>query len=947
MKRRFNRRFRKAARNASFKGRSNQSTNYSQAKRPTRNKEPGRGLRAKFRDYLISLDLANKSTGQRVILVGFNVLTFFLICGVFTTGVLSLFTPRVSNFENYVGGESTIFYDRNGKVLFSVHDEENREVIESEDIPQHVKDAAVAIEDDRFYDHNGFDVPAILKAVLSEVGIGSARGGSTITQQLVKNTFLSPERTYTRKIKELMLSVRTERKFSKDEILTLYLNQIPYGGTAYGVEKAAEVFFDKDAKDLTLVEAGILAAIPQAPTYYSPYGSHKYTTLDKEFTVEELADRGKLEGLSDLYENEYTYGLLGKWYDLPNGERLYLPGRADEVFRRMEELGYINEAQKQEARTAASAMEFNQYKSNIKAPHFVFYVKELLEQEYGKDLVETGGIKVYTTLDLDMQREAEDIIAGQVSANRGYSASNAALASINAKNGQVLVMVGSADYFNEEIDGNVNITTSLRQPGSSFKPIVYASAFINKYAPASVIFDVPMKLGEQEPDNYDGNFVGPMTIRRALAQSRNIPAIKAYFLAGEQDTIISNAEKMGINSLDRRIDYGWPMALGTGEVQMMEMVQAFSVFANNGDLIGINPILRIEDAEGKVIVDYGDDPRERPVEVIDPQAAYLITDILSDKANNLGPILNLNGRVAAAKTGTSNKRLSDTEIRPSNIWTIGYTPQIVTAVWAGNSDGEAMSPTASGYGGAAPAWQKFMNYAHTHLKLTPEEFEKPRGIKSVQVSKLSGLLPGRNTPTNMVTTDLFASYAVPTEVDSSFSVAVADIRNGKLPNEYCPEEFVREVTFWNPKAVADKFNWQSEIIAWASNLDDETKKRLGIGDTFKIGSLIDEESELCKSEFAEDAPVIEITSPSGTEIISTGTLLEVEVDVDAPSGIARVEYYFGESLQVSREEAPYSGTIRVPTALKPGQEFTISAKVIDENGYSAKHVMTLTAGERE
>ncbi len=932
MGKRFNRRFKKARRQKHFAGHRQKS---SQLKKL---------LSHNYSRYLTHLSLGSRPIGHRIVLVGFSALSAALICGVVVICLLSLFTPRLSNIEDYLNSDSTIFYDRNGAVLFTVSGEENREAILEEEIPEHARLAAIAIEDDQFYDHRGIDAGGIFKAVLSEFGIGSPRGGSTITQQLVKNTFLSAERTYTRKVKEIMLSVRIERKYTKEQILTMYLNQIPYGGTAYGIEKASEVFFDKDASELTLAESAILAGLPKAPTYYSPFGSHKYTNLDKQFTVEELAARkNKVEDIGDLFETEYTYGLIGQEVDLPDGSHIYLPGRVDEVLKRMEKLGYITEEEKNAARVEVINLEFSQYKSNIKAPHFVFYVKEQLEREYGKELVENGGLKVWTTLDLDAQKKAEEIIVNQAAENARYNAANAALLSVDAGTGEVLAMVGSSDYFDEEIDGSVNMTTAQRQPGSSFKPLVYAAAFLNRFAPGTVIWDVPVKLGAQAPNNYDGKYNGPMSIRRALAQSRNIPAIKAYFLGGEQDGIIDMTARMGIDSLDRRRDYGWPLGLGTGEVKMTEMVQAYSVFANGGEKVDLFSVLRVEDADGKELVDNTEKPPSRAVEVLDEQVTYLISSILSDRQNNLGPLLNLPDRPAAAKTGTSNKKINASEIRPSNIWTIGYTPQFVTAVWAGNSDGSEMGPTASGYGGAAPAWQNMMKYLHEGLVV--EEFKKPDGIKSVQVSKYSGMLPSKHTPQAMIASDLFSSFSVPTVVDDSFSVAVADTRNQKLPNEFCPAEFVKEVTFWNPRPVADKFNWQSEIFGWLANIEDETKEKLGLTETVVYGSLIDEVSELCRSDFADSAPTIVSVSPPGGSTVPKG-ILEVTAEVDAPNKIEKVEFYFRTSVNDTVTEAPYNGNVRVPPGLKTGEKFDVTVKAIDENGYSDEWVIELKAGKK-
>jgi len=894
-----------------------------------------------YHKYSKSMNLHQRSFSERLILVGLSSFSVALLVIILVTGIFSLSLPSVKKVDDLMNAESTVFYDKDGKVLYTVYADENRESVDSEDIPTVLKNATVAIEDDRFYKHNGFDVGGIAKAILSEVGIGNPRGGSTITQQFVKNSFLSSEHTYSRKVKEVVLSVRIEKRYSKDQILTMYLNKIPYGGTAYGVQRAAETFFGKDAKDLSLAESAVLAALPKAPTYYSPYGQNKYTRIDKEFSAEELKKR-KIKNIGDLEDAEYSYGLIGQNHTFEDDSEIYLPGRVDEVLKRLKDLKYISKDQELEARLASHELEFVPAYASIKAPHFVFYVREQLEKKYGKDVVETGGLKVYTTLDSELQAKAEEMVAEQAIYNtNNYGANNMALVSMDAKNGHILAMVGSADYFNPDIDGAVNMTTARRQPGSSFKPLVYASAMLEGYGAGTVLFDVATAFGSDKPNNYDGSFWGPLTIRKALGQSRNIPAVKSYFLAGEQEKIMEVVERMGISTLDPNIDYGWPLSLGTGEVKMVDMIEAFGTFANVGTHVATNPILKVEDSKGKIL----EDNREEIVsedDALDPQVAYIIADILSDSKAGLGPRLTLPGRRVGAKTGTSNKKISESKILPSNLWTIGFTPQVVTAVWAGNSNGEAMYASATGYGGAAPVWQKFMKEAHKDLGV--EWIDKPKGVTAVRISKLSGKLPGKYTPDSVITGDLFPSFGLPKSADKSLAQVTVDKRNNKLPNDFCPEEFVEEAVFWNPQAVIPGYkNWDAAIHAWYNSLDEEKLAKLNLGSNIVTGAMIDEESELCSRELMEKAPTIDLSEYEGDTVPRQNLMLFPSVDSQA--GVEKVLYYIGDSLQFTSTKQPYNGSVRITAAFKMGSEITIKAKVYDVNGYSSEAEVKVIVGD--
>lgn len=860
-----------------------------------------------------------------VILGGLALILAVLFIFTATIAVLSIGLPDVRNFDKLAGIESTIIYDREGGTLYTIHGEENRKYVSLSDISGVLQKATIAIEDDEFYEHSGFDIPGIAKGALYEIfGIGRRRGGSTITQQLAKNAFLSSKRTYTRKLKELILAVRLERAYDKNKILELYLNRIPYGNNAYGAEMASKIYFGKPARDLSLAESAILASLPKAPTFYSPYGPNLYSKLEREFSASEL--QKKLPKITaDLREEDYTIGLIGRTISFSPTDQLYIPGRADFVLKRMAELELISEEKKKAAVSEIQHLNFQKYRETIKAAHFVFYIRSLLEDQFGKDLVAQGGLQVFTTLDPKLQTAAEEIIADQIGKSKEtHGVSSAALLSLDAKTGEILSMVGSADYFDIEAHGNVNHVFARRQPGSSFKPLVYAKAFLNRYAPATVIYDTPTNFGSNyKPQNFEGAFKGPVPIRTALGQSRNIPALKAYFLAGEQEEIVNLANKMGIKSLDPKGNYGPPLAIGAAEVTLAEMVQAFSVFANNGIKQDYFSILKVVDREGDTV--YERKPEDnRQEETLDPQVAYLINNILSDKSVYLGVNLNVAGHTTAAKTGTSNKEITPVKILPSNVWTIGYSPSVVTGVWGGNSDGRELKVNADGYNVAAPIWSKFMAKA---LEGKPDEsFPVPNGIKWVKVSKASGKLLSSDTPEDGAVSEVFASFSVPTEIDDIYKQVEVNEKDDLLPNEFTPKEYLKKKLFMNHKdPITDYGRWLSGIKEWV------TKKRTG--DTFFPDFPPTEETKMFTEETAKQAPKIQIVSPVAFSTITT-LKNAVEVSIDAPHEIEKVAFYLDDRKipnSVQRKK-PYTGNIRFGKRAKSGPH-TITAKVFDKLGY--------------
>lgn len=857
-------------------------------------------------------------------------------------GILSITLPDVSNLDKLAAAQSTEIYDKEGGLLYTIHGEENREYVKMDAIAKTLANATVAIEDDQFYEHSGFDLPGITKAVFHELtGIGGARGGSTITQQYVKNTFLSSQRSYIRKLKELILAIRLERSYDKDKILELYLNRIPYGNNAYGIQKASEIYFNKNAKDLTLAESAVLAGLPQAPTRYNPYGNNKYSHLLKTFSLEELELR-KIKAEADLVTEDFVRGCLGQTVDLGNGEKIYIKGRSDIVLARMEELGYITHEQRQQAVNELQTIVFNTYREDLKAPHFVFYIKQILEEKYGKDIVETGGLKVYTTLDPELQEHAEKVALERGTANEStYGANNIAVLAADVKTGEILAMVGSRDYFDTEIDGNVNVVMRPRQPGSSFKPIVYAQAFYNGYGPASVTYDVPMNFGADSPQNFDGKFMGRLTLRTALGQSRNIPAIQAYFLAGQQNYIIDLATRMGITTLDKNHQYGYPLALGAGEIPLYEMVQAYTVFANNGKKIDLNAIKKIENSKGDVLEEYKPKTADQIPEVLDPQIAYLINSILSDDSIKLGQSLIISGREVATKTGTSTKESKQggtKSVAPGDGLIIGYTPQVIVGVWGGNTRGEPLKMNATGEGLNGYVFQTTMVKALAKLPVEP--FPLPTGVKKIAVSTTSGLLPGANTPQAFIKEEYFASFAVPTAIDDSFIKVQIDKISGKLATEFTPKEAIKNVLYIKHTSLAPYDSWTSAIQRYFQENPEVLPEGVNFGEGVEIssGNPPTEYDDIHTSISAEKLPTATITSPSANEKLE-GTNAKIEIKSSFPNGLDRIEYYIDDVLKFTTQEETEGSSLRISQLWRDGQAHLIKVKVIDKLGYSAESVV--------
>ena len=633
---------------------------------------------------------------------------------------------------------STQIYDRNGQLLYEIYAEKNRVPVKLIDLPEYLKWATIASEDKNFYRHHGFDFGGIIRASFNIIFKQTLQGGSTITQQLVKNALLEdPSRTLRRKIREAILTWGAEVIYSKDQILEMYLNQAPYGGTAWGIETAAQNYFNKKARDLTLPEATLLAGLPASPTRFSPFGAHP-----------ELAKE-----------------------------------RQKRVLQRMVEEGYLKSEEAQKA--GEEELKFAKAKVGFKAPHFVLYVKELLVEKYGEKMVEQGGLKVQTTLDLDLQEFTQQTVASEVAKLKNLKISNGAALVTQPKTGEILAMVGSKDYFDKEIDGNVNVTLSSRQPGSSIKPLNYALGIEKKLITlATVINDSPtcFAVAGQRlycPVNYDNTFHGPTQVRFALGNSYNIPAVKVLTLNGLED-FVQKAREMGLSTLIDPKNYGLSLTLGGGEVKMIDMTIAFSSLANLGIRQDVWAIKKITDQKDKVLFEKEDEEGPR---VLSMETAYLISHILLDnnaRTAAFGPssfLVVKNHPEVSVKTGTTNDRRDN--------WTIGYNPSRLVSVWVGNNDNTPMSYVASGITGASPIWHKIMTYA---LKDQKQEWPlKPEGIVGASICQLSGKLPNPDSPCE-TRFEYFLNGTVPTETENLKMAIEIDKTNGQMATDKTPPE---------------------------------------------------------------------------------------------------------------------------------------------------------------
>ncbi|TXH07179.1 MAG: penicillin-binding protein [Candidatus Moraniibacteriota bacterium] len=777
--------------------------------------------------------------------------------------------PSPGNVRDRFIAESTKIYDRSGAhLLYEVHGEEKRTVIPFSDMPDVVKYATISLEDQDFYNHFGIKFSSIARAIFKDIiTLEKAEGGSTITQQLVKNTLLSNEKSIIRKVKEVILAIELETKYSKDEILEMYLNEIPYGSNAYGIEAAAQTFFGKPARELGLDEATLLAALPQATTYYSPYGSHT-------------------EALS---------------------------GRQSYALRQMARLGYITDEQAEEAVNADTLAKIAPQKDIIAAPHFVMYIKDYLQEKYGDRSVEEGGYRVTTTLDWDKQLAAEEAIRTGAEKNARYKAKNAALVAIDPKTGQILSMVGSKDYFDTSIDGQVNVTIRERQPGSSFKPYVYLTAFMKGYIPETLMYDVETEFDTAEgksykPQNYDGKFRGPLSMAESLAQSLNIPAVKTLYLVGVKEAI-NTAKSLGVQGLNDPDRLGLSLVLGGGEVKLLDHVHAYATLANGGVKQPLAAILKIEDPRGSTLEEFQSGPGER---VIEEKYVTMLEHIMSTNSFRTPAFgenspLRFDNRDVAAKTGTTN------EFRDG--WTLGFTPSLAIGVWAGNNDNSSMAAGADGVIVAAPIWRSFLdkalvNYATERFpKYEREDIEKPM---------LGGELEDKK--------DLKVCE-IPGEDDKYC-----------LANKYCPGDESEKKDFVDPHDILhyvkrddprgdqpEKPENDGQYKNWEKAVKEWYKKQKGV--------VAEEapEKECSEDDFKKYRPSISLSVPGSTNSSS----VTLTADVNAPYGVSKVVFSVEGEKVGERNEKPYAVSYSIP-ASQNNSTIDVEVTVEDRNGNTSK-----------
>lgn len=772
-------------------------------------------------------------------------------------------------------GFSTKILDRNGEVLYDIYEDKKRTPVELDEIPEYLKQATIAIEDKNFYQHQGFDVAGMTRALFNIVFKGRLQGGSTLTQQLVKNALLTPERTIFRKAREFILTVQIERQFEKDEILAMYLNEVPYGGTAWGVEAASEMYFGKSVEDLNLVESAFLAGLPQRPSVYSPYSSSP-----------------------DAYV-----------------------GRTQTVLRRMREDGYIDEELEEAAVEEIENLEFSGKGADFKAPHFVQYVQKVLEERYGERIVEQGGLMVTTTLDLELQERAQEIVAEEIADVESLHITNGAVVVMDPQTGEILAMVGSKDFNDPDYDGQVNVTLSLRQPGSAIKPITYVTGLKKGYTASTLIMDVPTEfpggVGQPtyKPVNYDGEYRGPIQVRYALGNSINVAAVKMLAKVGIEDTL-ETAYRLGLTSLEPTREtlnrVGLSLTLGGGEVRLLELTTAYSAFMNKGYNVEPISILKVEDSNGKVLENVK--PKKKK-QVLTEEEAFIIADILSDNgARELvfgsNSLLNVPGRTLAVKTGTTNDKRDN--------WTIGGNPQTVVGVWVGNNDNSPMLQVASGISGASPIWRRITLEA---LEGEPNiGFDQPSNIVTAAVDTVSGYAAHDGFPSR---TEFFIPGTQPGKDPVHVKLKVCKT-DGKLatPSDVASGNYEEKEFFVfkvdDPTAGPDDPNrWQEGVDAWLAEQGD---------------SRYHPPEDYCGT----DNPVnVEFMSP-GDRSSNLDNEFEIKVDADSTSDIVSVELEVDGGKVRSFTKPPYTHNINLEKGVHK-----LKAIAKDEKGNQSDREITI------
>ncbi len=918
--------------------------------------------------------------------------------------------PWTQELKDLEIAETSIIYDKDGGELYNVF-VEKRTYVDFSKISDNIVNALIAWEDQRYWENSGIDPIGLSRAAINYVTgkTDQVKWTSTVTQQLISNTIIWNERKIATKIQEMYLSWKITKDLSKERILELYLNKISFGWNAYGIEQAARTFFWVSAADVSVLQASILASLPKGPSYYSPYSNpdrllwypYVYSKEDTEAVtkimteweivennekIEKLKtfiDGLKLKRLTDSKalicglseENVKKHisidrdGCSVVAYDkllvLLNGIRIedwesvieYQTGRKDFILQRMLEDRYIEFDDYKASLLGAFWYKFNEYKEDIKYPHFVFYVKEYIEEKYGKDLLEKGWLRIYTTLDPKLQDEAERIVEKYWAANEAkYGAKNSALVSIENKTWKVLAMVWGRDYFDKENKWNVNITTSRLQPGSSFKPFVYALAFDQqRIGTKTPVYDLETKFPwDYTPWNFDGKFKGKMTIMEALNTSRNIPAVKMFFVAGGENKILnfletlwvntpSNFKKEYLENYGKEYSYWASMALGTWLMTPLELASAYSVFANMWKKVDVNPIEKILDTNGEIIEEFEE---KEAAEVINPSLAYIMNYVLSNtssRPDTWNKFLAMNGRPVAAKTGTSTKQYGtwdDREIFPRNLWTAWYTPQITTIAWSWNTDWKELGPKWSGLQWAWPIWKDFMEFAHKDKAVA--SWEKTPWIKEVNISRVSWLLPPWSLSWSFITDSLFLNP--PETYGRSYIWQVDALCNG-LVTEDTPEAAIKNISLLRFSSLRpDNPEWENPVKRWVSNW--WYLREFGWLNN-NVATYVS--SKVCERSSMPSDIILRTSTPDGASFVKWTNFIELAYRSNHP--IVRIDIFLGWKsivqvpLTAGKNEWAYKWSFEVPSTLTGSTTLTIRA--VDDQFFSKQETKTINIIDRD
>lgn len=800
---------------------------------------------------------------------------------------------------------STKIFDRNGKLIYEVYGEKNRELIKIDNVSPNIIHATLATEDSDFYHHSGYSLRGMARAIKNMITGDSLQSGSTLTQQVVKNALLTQEQTLPRKIKEMILSLQLENRYSKDEILQMYLNETPYGGQNYGVVTAARSYFNKAPSELSIAESAYLAGLPQRPSYYSKFGSNPEAGLERKNYV------------------LYLMNVRG-WLD-SDGKRHFLN---DEDYKVAKD----------------EVLKFESSSIPFKAPHFVFYIRQLLAEKFGEEMAEAGGLQVTTTLDLDLQDKAQDIVATEVEKAKVLNVGNGAVVALDSKTGQILAMVGSKGYFLDSqpegcisgITGEnsctfepfLNATLAPRQPGSSIKPITFATMLAQGYTAAYPFIDVPTSFPGSAPDkpynpvNYDGKFRGPMSMRKSLGNSLNIPAVKALKIVGI-DSMLDQAEKMGITTLTERNRYGLAVTLGGAETRLLEMTGAFSVFANKGVFHEPNAILEVKRANGDVLYKWRETAGSK---ALSEEVSFIISDILSDdgarsETFGAGSLLNIPTHRVAVKTGTTDDKRDN--------WAIGFTPTYTVGVWVGNNNNDAMNPTlASGISGATPIWRAMMIEILKNTK-TPEKFEPPKNVKKIEVDTLTGMLPYKDNSTRP---EWFVEGTEPTAPSSWYQRLEICEEDNRLASDACRDaDHTEEKTF--VKITAELPEWQSDVDKWVQENYDDRKY---FPPTTVSRLEFDDDGDVKNS----DNVYVDITNYKDDQKV--GYSFRLSAEVSASNEIDAVRIYVDGNQVTKDESEPYGYNFTFTPEQKGKHEFKVVAE--DKDGHKGDASIDLDVG---